>query len=69
MLGITFLAGHLILLIWVKVGQRPTVLAVGAGVWTFFLRQFSLSLSLSLSLIDDWIEPLENTVSNCNNTQ
>ena len=28
-----------VLLIWIKVGQGPTVLAVGAGwvVWTFFL--------------------------------
>ena len=40
-----------VLLIWMIVGQGPTVLAVGAGgvVWTFFscllfLSSFSLSL-------------------------
>ena len=48
------------LLIWMKEGQGPIVLAVGAGgvVWTFILSSIislfflplSLSLSLSLSL-------------------
>ena len=30
---------HCVLLIWIRVGQGPTALAVGAGgvVWTFFL--------------------------------
>ena len=40
-----------VLLIWISVGQEPTVLAVdaGGGVWTFFsLVYFSLSFSLSL---------------------
>ena len=40
-----------VLLIWIKVGQGPTALAVGAAgvVWTFFLSSiFSLSFSLSL---------------------
>ena len=38
-----------VLLIWVRVGQGPTALAVGAGgvVWTFFSR-FLFSFSLSL---------------------
>ena len=35
--------------IWMKVGQGPIALAVGAGgvVWTFSLSIFSLSISLS----------------------
>ena len=39
-----------VLLIWIRVGQGPTTLAVGAGgvVWTFFSRLSSLSFSLSL---------------------
>ena len=40
-----------VLLIWILVGQGPTVLAVGVGgvVWTFFSRLSFLS-SFSLSL-------------------
>ena len=40
-----------VLQIWIRVGQGPTVLAVGAGgvVWTFFSRlSFLFSFSLSL---------------------
>ena len=40
-----------VLLIWIKVGQGPTALAVGAGgvVWTFFSRlSFLFSFSISL---------------------
>ena len=35
---------------WIRVGQGPSVLAVGAGgvVWTFFLSIISFSFSLSL---------------------
>ena len=42
-----------VLLIWIRVGQGPSVLAVGAmGVfWTFFLSSI-ISLSFSLSLGD-----------------
>ena len=45
-----------VLLIWIIVGQGPTVLAVGAGgvVWTFFSRLLVLS-SFSLSLGDGTI--------------
>ena len=47
-----------VLLILIRVGQRPTALAVGAGgvVWTFFLSSiisiFSLTLSGTRSDID-----------------
>ena len=43
-----------ILLIWIRVGQGPTVLAVGAGgvVWTFLLSSI---ISLFLSLGDGMI--------------
>ena len=39
-----------VLLIWIRVGQRPTALAVGAGgvVWTFFLSSIMSFLSPSL---------------------
>ena len=39
-----------VLLIWIIVGQGPTVLAVGAGglVWTFFSHLSCLDLSPSL---------------------
>ena len=39
-----------VLLIWIIVGQGPTVFAVGAGgvVWTFFSHLSSLDLSPSL---------------------
>ena len=42
-----------VLLIWIRVGQGPSVLAVGAGgvVWTFLLSSI-ISLSFSLSLGD-----------------
>ena len=45
-----------VLQIWIRVGQGPTVLAVGAGgvVWTFFSR-LSFLFSFSLSLEDDLI--------------
>ena len=35
-------------LIWIRVGQGPTVLAVGAGgvVWTFFLLSIMSIISL-----------------------
>ena len=38
-LGKLAVPGRLVLLIWIRVGQGPTALAVGAGggVWTFFL--------------------------------
>ena len=34
-----------VLLIWIRVGQGPTLLTVGAGgvVWTFLLSSISLS--------------------------
>ena len=39
-----------VLLIWIKVGQGPTALAVGAGggVWTFLLSSFSSLFFLPL---------------------
>ena len=40
-----------VLLIWIRVGQGPAALAVGAGgvVWTFFSRlSFLISFSLCL---------------------
>ena len=40
-----------VLLVWIRVGQGPTALAVGSGgvVWTFFSRlSFLFSFSLSL---------------------
>ena len=42
-----------VVLIWIRVGQGPTVLAVGAGgvVWTFF-SHLSFLFSFSLSLGD-----------------
>ena len=42
-----------VLLIWIKVGQGPTALAVGADgvVWTFF-SHLSFLVSFSLSLGD-----------------
>ena len=45
-----------VLQIWIRVGQGPTVLAVGAGgvVWTFFSR-LSFLFSFFLSLGDDLI--------------
>ena len=48
--GKTSSAGGL-LLIWIIVGQGPTVLAVGAGgvVWTFFLSSIISLFSLPLS--------------------
>ena len=46
-----------VLQIWIRVGQGPIVLAVGAGgvVWTFFSR-LSFLFSFSLSLGDDLIQ-------------
>ena len=46
-----------VLLVWIRVGQGPTALAVGAGgvVWTFYSHLSFLS-SFSLSLGDDPIE-------------
>ena len=46
-------ANFQVLLIWIRVGQGPSVLSVGAGgvVWTFFLSSI-ISLSFSLSLGD-----------------
>ena len=43
-----------VLIIWIKVGQGPTALAVGAGgvVWTFFFSHLSFLVSFSLSLGD-----------------
>ena len=40
-----------VLLIWIKVGQGPTALAVGAGgvVWTFFLSYIFSRFFLLLS--------------------
>ena len=49
-----------LLLIWIKEGQGPTVLAVGAGgvVWTFFSHlSFLFSFSLSLGPIYTEILP------------
>ena len=45
-----------VLLIWIRVGQWPTALAVGAGgvVWTFFSR-LSFPFSFLLSLGDGHI--------------
>ena len=42
--------GKLAVLIWIRVGQEPTALAVGTdGVWTFFSHlSFLFSFSLSL---------------------
>ena len=40
-----------VLLIWIRVGQGPTALAVGAGggVWTFFLSSIFSLFFLPLS--------------------
>ena len=42
-----------VLLIWIRVGQGPTALAVGAGgVFGYFLSRLSFLFSFSLSLGD-----------------
>ena len=43
-----------VLLIWIRVGQGPAALAIGAGgvVWTFFLSRLSFLISFSLCLGD-----------------
>ena len=43
-----------VLLIWIRVGQGPAALAVGAGGgWTFFSLYHLFSFSLSLG--DGWL--------------